>query len=134
MVPCSIWMPPVASGPVFTVSSPMRTGLLWAKAGTGTAASAALIRNGRRVSRWAMASSLIPGGPARASRSVAARDLRRLAGEAHDVQPRASAVGQVDEAALVGLDVVRLDRHLAAPRAVRHAALGRPLRGRRDVE
>src|SRR5262249_23221232 len=58
MVPCSIWMPPVASGPVFTVSSPIRTGLLWAKAGTGTAASAALIRNVRRVSRWAMAFSL----------------------------------------------------------------------------
>src|SRR2546426_8548222 len=54
-------------------------------------------------------------------RSVAADDLRGLTGEPHDVQPRVGPVGEVHEAALVRLDVVRLDRHLAAPRAVRHA-------------
>src|SRR5881628_2569318 len=32
MVPCSIWMPPVASGPVSTVSRPIRTGVAGAKA------------------------------------------------------------------------------------------------------
>src|SRR5438309_2330859 len=32
MVPCSIWMPPAASGPVFTVSRPILTGLFWATA------------------------------------------------------------------------------------------------------
>src|SRR5207245_2705679 len=38
------------------------------------------------------------------------------------------------ETGLVRLDVVGLDRHLAAPRPVRHAALGGPLRRRRNVE
>src|SRR6058998_2367172 len=52
MVPCSIWMPPAASGPVLTVSRPMRTGLGWAIAGNArdavTAAPAAPARNSRR--------------------------------------------------------------------------------------
>src|SRR4029434_2464146 len=52
IVPCSIWIPPVARGPVFTVSSPMRTGLFWAIAGAGSvAASTAPVvpaRNSRR--------------------------------------------------------------------------------------
>src|SRR5438445_5980855 len=72
--------------------------------------------------------------PARDFPSVAAGDLGRVAGEPHDVQARVGPVGEVDEAALVGLDVVGLDRDLAAPRAVRHAAFARPLRRRRDVE
>src|SRR3989449_7752616 len=53
MVPCSIWMPPWASGPVFTVKRPMRTGLAWALAGPGNvtpAASAVPARNVRRSS------------------------------------------------------------------------------------
>src|SRR5439155_1812860 len=52
MVPCSIWIPPAASGPVLTVSRPMRTGLDCAIAGNGkdavTAAPAAPARNPRR--------------------------------------------------------------------------------------
>src|SRR5262245_44347829 len=52
MVPCSIWIPPAASGPVFTVSRPMRTGLFCAMAGAGSvAASTAPVvraRNSRR--------------------------------------------------------------------------------------
>jgi hypothetical protein len=32
--------------------------------------------------------------------------LRGLAGEAHDVQAGVGAIGQVDQAALIGLDVV----------------------------
>src|SRR5438093_2625226 len=52
MRPCSIWIPPAASGPVFTVSRPMRTGFDWAIAGNGkdaaTVAPAAPARNLRR--------------------------------------------------------------------------------------
>src|SRR3989441_68940 len=52
MVPCSIWIPPAASGPGLTVSRPMRTGLGCAIAGRGkdaaTAAPAAPARNPRR--------------------------------------------------------------------------------------
>src|SRR4029450_2854983 len=51
MVPCSIWSPPVASGPVFTVSRPMRTGLFCAIAGGGSGEA-----------------RTAPGGPARNSR------------------------------------------------------------------
>src|SRR5215831_9084449 len=51
-VPCSIWIPPAASGPVFTVSRPIRAGLFWAIAGAGSvAASTAPVvpaRNSRR--------------------------------------------------------------------------------------
>src|SRR5256885_3868846 len=35
LAPCSIWMPPCASGPVLTVRSPILTGLFWAIAGIG---------------------------------------------------------------------------------------------------
>src|SRR5262245_52891932 len=42
------------------------------------------------------------------SPSGAAGDLRGLAGEPHDVQSGVGPVGEIDEAALVGLDVVRL--------------------------
>src|SRR5229473_1434072 len=50
MVPCSIWMPPAASGPVLTVRSPILTGLPWANAGAGIAiATAEPARNARRV-------------------------------------------------------------------------------------
>src|SRR5436190_11055720 len=52
MRPCYIWIPPAASGPVFTVSRPMRTGFDWAIAGNGkdaaTVAPAAPARNLRR--------------------------------------------------------------------------------------
>ena len=48
-MPCSIWMPPCASGPVFTVSRPMRIGLFCAIAGIGNAAAAAV--PARRVRR-----------------------------------------------------------------------------------
>src|SRR5262249_17666540 len=61
-VPCSIWMPPVASGPVFTVSRPMVTGLFWAMAGAGSvAASIAPVvpaRNPRRPILVAIGASL----------------------------------------------------------------------------
>src|SRR5882724_2225339 len=67
-VPCSIWSPPVASGPVFTVSRAMRPGLPWAIAGAGSlAASTAPVvpaRNSRRPILVAIAVSF-------ASRSVA---------------------------------------------------------------
>src|SRR5919204_3898898 len=69
-----------------------------------------------------------------ADSSVAAGDAAGLAGESDDVQAGVGAIGQIDEAPLVGLDIVRLDRDLAAPRAVRHAPLRRPFGGRRDVE
>src|SRR2546422_10099551 len=67
----------------------------------------------------------VPPRPGRGS--VPAGDPARLSGESDDVQPGVGAVGQVDEAALVRLHVVGLDRDLAASRPVRHAALGGPL-------
>ena len=39
VVPCSIWMPPCASGPVLTVSRPIRIGFPWAIAGNGRLAA-----------------------------------------------------------------------------------------------
>src|SRR5439155_6820151 len=68
------------------------------------------------------------------SRSIASRDLGRLAGEPYDVESGVGPIGEVDEAALVRLDVVGLNYHLAASRPVRHAALAGPLRRRGDVE
>jgi hypothetical protein len=55
-VPCSIWIPPEASGPVFTVSSPIFTGLFWANAGNGHAAATAAVptRNDLRSIRVAV--------------------------------------------------------------------------------
>src|SRR5215467_1035643 len=54
MTPCSIWMPPSASGPVFTVSRPILNGAFWAIAGVGkrlkaTAPSALPAKIVRRV-------------------------------------------------------------------------------------
>src|SRR5207244_6284501 len=61
MVPCSIWMPPAASGPVFTVSRPILTGLFWAIAGNGRVAATAVApaRNERRLMRTDMEASLM---------------------------------------------------------------------------
>src|SRR5436190_16197588 len=70
----------------------------------------------------------------RRSPSLPAGDPGGVAGEPHDVQARVRAVGQVHEPALVVLHVVGLDGDLAAARSVLHAALARPLGGRRDVE
>src|SRR5882672_410089 len=67
----------------------------------------------------------VPPRPGRGS--VPAGDPARLSGESDDVQSGVGPVGQVDEAALVRLHVVGLDRDLAASRPVRHAALGGPL-------
>src|SRR6516162_6457284 len=39
LIPCSIWMPPWASGPVFTVKSPILTGVSSAIAGSGRLAA-----------------------------------------------------------------------------------------------
>src|SRR5262245_20942029 len=62
-------------------------------------------------------------------------DLPRLAGQLEDVEAGVGAVDGVDVAALVDLDVVGLDRGLAALLAVlqRDAALVRVLGDRRDV-
>src|ERR1700722_12501108 len=40
-IPCSIWMPPCASGPVLTVNSPILTGFAWPNAGNGRLAASA---------------------------------------------------------------------------------------------
>src|SRR6266516_249765 len=64
-----------------------------------------------------------------------ARDRPRRAGELQDVQPGVGAVDHIDEAALVGLDVVALDRGLAAVLAVDLDAARIGLLGdRRDEE
>src|SRR5882672_2622478 len=66
MVPCSIWMPPAASGPVFTVSRPILTGLPCARATRGSVvasvAPAAPTRKPRRSTLSAIADSF--RGPA----------------------------------------------------------------------
>src|SRR5437660_3151987 len=66
MVPCSIWIPPAASGPVLTVSRPMRTGLGCAIAGNGkdavTATPAAPARNPRRSTLTAISLLLFSRG------------------------------------------------------------------------
>src|SRR5262245_25916308 len=55
-MPCSIWMPPCASGPVLTVSRPILKGAAWAMAGAGNGSRAAAVpaaapaRNVRRLS------------------------------------------------------------------------------------
>src|SRR5262245_58373590 len=53
-----------------------------------------------------------------AFRLLQSRDPPRLAGELEDVQPGIGAVDDIDEAALVGLDIVALDRGLATVLAV----------------
>src|SRR6266487_3192893 len=64
-----------------------------------------------------------------------ARDRPRRAGELQDVQPGVGAVDHIDEAALVGLDVVALDRGLAAVLAADLEAARVGLLGdRRDEE
>src|SRR5438552_12925762 len=63
MVPCSIWMPPWASGPVFTVKRPMRTGLACALAGLGRVAAAARAVPARNVRRSSLAVIGFPPGP-----------------------------------------------------------------------
>src|SRR4029453_17673566 len=61
------------------------------------------------------------------------RDRARLAGDLQNVQPGIGAVGHVDIAAVVGLDIVALDRRGAAFLAVDlEAALFLPLRHPRD--
>src|SRR5438034_11560515 len=63
MVPCSIWMPPWASGPVFTVKRPMRTGFACALAGLGRVAAAASAVPARNVRRSSLAVIGFPLGP-----------------------------------------------------------------------
>ena len=61
-MPCSIWMPPWASGPVLTVSRPILNGAACAIAGMAIAVAAAapaavLARNLRRLMRMGMGQS-----------------------------------------------------------------------------
>src|SRR5919204_2845368 len=83
---------------------------------------------------WVSASKMRMPSRAIACSSVAGRDAAGLADESDDVQAGVGAIGQIDQAALVGLHVVGLDRDLAAARAVGHAPLGRPLGGGGDVK
>src|SRR4051812_25568060 len=65
--------------------------------------------------------------------SLHPRGLARVAGELQDMQPGVGAVDDVDIAALVGLDIVGLDRGFAAILAVdRDAASVRRSRDRGD--
>src|SRR5262245_60330559 len=131
-MPCSIWMPPWARGPVFTVSRPRRTGLAWARADRGSAAARAVpTRNLRRSRDRAIAFSFArvlgvtttwrPSTPAaRATSGAADREgrglLRHPPSHRHvaELSPQAIHVG---EDGLVGaLDVDRgRRRHPAGP-------------------
>ena len=42
-MPCSIWMPPCASGPVLTVRRPILNGAPWARATAGMATAAVVV-------------------------------------------------------------------------------------------
>src|SRR5215470_9096626 len=77
-MPCSIWMPPAASGPVFTVRSPILTGFGCAKAGVPTMAAVAAVptRKFRRVILGAIVSSF----------GELAESLRAAGGLAGDLQ------------------------------------------------
>src|SRR4029453_19180810 len=100
----------------------------WSRWGTTSPARGTVTREGDPSgSSSARSRSRSPG-------SVAAGDPPGVAGPLPDVQSGVGPVGQINVAALVGLDVVGLDRHLAAPRSVRHTALRRPLGRRRDIE
>src|SRR5207248_11791825 len=58
---------------------------------------------------WVSASKMRIPSRAMACSSVAARDAAGLAGESDDVQAGVGAIGQIDQAALVGLHVGGLD-------------------------
>src|SRR5438552_4106039 len=74
-VPCSIWMPPWASGPVFTVSRPSLNGVACARGG----------RHRRRVARL----------DRREQRRRAARLAREVADHAHVLLPHRDLHGDV---------------------------------------
>src|SRR5512144_3215795 len=87
--PCSIWMPPAASGPVLTVRRPMRTGLLWARARVGRAAAPAAsavlpARKERRLSVSDIAASCGEEGLGLAGHPPADRDVTKLVPDAVD--------------------------------------------------
>src|SRR5206468_9011732 len=69
------------------------------------------------------------------SASAQSGDLARLARQLEDVQTGVGAVDDVDVAALVGFDVVRLDRGFAPLPAIDRDAplVGRPRDGRNEV-
>src|SRR5262249_2121543 len=114
MVPCSIWMPPLASGPVLTVSNPILTGFCCANAGTDHVVASALpTRNERRP----ILSDLVPSlSGARRSR----KGRRAFSGHpASDrpvtqLMPQAIDLGQHDVIGLVDVDRIG-DRPPAGP-------------------
>src|SRR5881397_4075153 len=113
-MPCSIWMPPWASGPVFTVSRPILTGFCCANPGAGSvAASAAPTRNERRLTLTDIASPF-------PSPRVRRLERHRLVGQAppdrHVAQPMPDAI-HLGQHRLVGLmDVDRIrGGHPAGP-------------------
>src|ERR1051325_1478937 len=110
-------MPPAASGPVFTVSNPIFTGLFCAIAGAGTsAAAAAPARKVRRETLTAMGVLLLE------CRCPSARDLERRGilvhrsanGDVADPVPERVDFGEHDVVRLLDVDGIR-DGHPARP-------------------
>src|SRR5215471_16785237 len=109
-IPCSIWMPPWASGPVLTVSRPIRNGAPWAIAGmpmVAAAVPAALpARNLRRSRQSGIAYP--PGSPIGGLFSSPAPRRRELtpssASVFHDIEP-GIVVGAIGNPIAVDEDV-----------------------------
>src|SRR5262245_13629102 len=133
IIPCSIWIPPWARGPVFTVSRPTRTGLFWATAGMGSVAATTapvLTRNLRRVSPSAIASSFANvEGPAADPYPKTGEPLRPVQTTA--LARRIPALGKGSRA-VQRIDLVGGDPLDAGPRALerRHLDLDQELRAR----
>src|SRR5262249_14000267 len=107
-MPCSIWMPPCASGPVFTVRRPRRTGLLCASAGMASVAVTAAVpaRNARRLSFAAIGGSFALPAPGR----LQSRRLVRHAPSDRNMTeliPHAIDLGQYHIVGLVNIDRIR---------------------------
>src|SRR5262249_33596795 len=128
-MPCSIWMPPWASGPVLTVSRPILNGAPWAIAGMPMVAAAVpaavAARNLRRLRRigithpsW-FARRRAVSSPARRRREPTPSSARVF----HDIKP-GIVVGAIDNA-------VAIDEHVGGLNdagAVR-SVVDQPLRG-----
>src|SRR5205823_7991870 len=104
LVPCSIWMPPCASGPVLTVRSPILTGLFWAIAGIGRfaakAAPAAPLSQLRRVILEAIL-AFLPNGSFAAAHAKASRVARRAATWCGKRRSRGGLLAHLQEGAAV---------------------------------
>src|SRR5262249_15597348 len=101
-MPCSIWMPPWASGPVLTVSRPILNGAPWAIAGMPMVAAAvpaaAPARNVRRLSLIDITTSSLDAHPLTGCPTLAQAPWHLTPSSAlvfHDIKP-GIVIGAID--------------------------------------